>query len=124
MVSEGLGQSKPTLYTDYQGLLDNAYILGELNVYLGLISADTLHPKSIMNPHGEHGSDLSSHSIFGEGPYSGLGGVFSPFNRECEAPPKIFKDSVFVAYLTENERISPRVSTYSLIGFLYDDILQ
>ncbi len=40
---------------------------------------------------------------------------------ECEVPPKIFKDSVFVAYLTENENITPRVSTYSLIEFLYDE---
>jgi len=40
---------------------------------------------------------------------------------ECEVPPKIFKDSVFVAYLTENENITPRVSTYSLIGFLHDE---
>ncbi len=50
-----------------------------------------------------------------------LKGVFSPFNWECEAPPKIFKDSVFVAYLTENENITPRVSPYSLIEFLYDE---
>ena len=120
IASVGLCQSKTALYIDYQSLLDSAYILGELNVCLGLISADTSHPKSIMNSYGEHGSDLSSHSIFGEGPYSGLKGVFSPFNWECEAPPKIFKHSVFVAYLSENERLSPRVSTYSLVGFLYD----
>ena len=122
MVSEGLGQSKPTLYTDYQALLDTAYILGELNVYLGLVSADTSHRKSIMNPYGEYGSDLSSNSIFGGGFYSGLYGVFSPFNWECEVPPKVFKDSVFVAYLTENETVSPRVGTYILIGFLYDKV--
>ena len=96
--------------------------MGELNVYLGLISADTLHPKSIMNLYGEHGSDLSSHSIFGEGPYSGLNGVFSPFNWECAVAPEIFKDSVFVAYLTENENIAPRISTYSLVGFLHDKV--
>ena len=122
IVSVGLCQSKTTLYTDFQALLDSAYIVGELNVYLGLISADRFHPKSIMNPHGEHGSDLSSRSIFGEGPYSGLEGVFSPFNWECAVPPRIFKGSVFVAYLTENENITPRVSTYSLVGFLYDSI--
>ena len=40
---------------------------------------------------------------------------------ECEVPPKIFKNSVFVAYLTENENITPRVSPYSLIEFLYDE---
>ena len=87
----GLCQSKTALYTDYEALLDSAYIVGELNVYLGLISADTSHPNSIMNPYGEHGSDVSSHSIF-------------------------------VAYLGENERVLPRVSTYSLIGFLYDEV--
>ena len=75
-----------------------------------------------MNAHGEHGSDLSSRSIFGEGLYSGLKGVFSPLNWKCEAPPKIFKDSVFIAYLTENENITARVSTYSLVGFLYDQV--
>ena len=53
-------------------------------------------------------------ALFGEGLYSGLNGVFSPFNWACEAPPKIFKDSVFVAYLTENENITPRVSTEEL----------
>ena len=75
-----------------------------------------------MNPYGEHGSDLLSRSIFGEGSYSGLKGVFSPFNWQCEVPPKIFKDSVFVAYLTENNNITPRVSTYSLVEFLYDNV--
>ena len=118
IVSVGLYQSKSTLHTEYEALLDSAYIIGELNVYLGLISADTSHPKSIMNGYGEYGSDFSSRSIFGEGAYSGLKGVFSPFNWECKVPHKIYKDSVFLAYLTENEGISPMVSTYSLIGFL------
>lgn len=33
----------------YNSLLDSAFIVGELDVYLGQISADTSHPKSIMN---------------------------------------------------------------------------
>lgn len=45
-----------------------------------------------------------------------LRGAFSPFNWDCEAPPKVFRDSVFVAYPTENERLSPRISAYSLVG--------
>lgn len=113
-------QSNPKLYSDYQALLDTAYIIGEFNAYLGLISADTTNPKSIMNSRGEHGSDLSPHSIFGTGPYAGLHGAFSPFNSTCEAPPKVYVDSVFVAFLTENEIISPHISTYSLVGFLMD----
>jgi len=76
-----------------------------------------------MNSYGPHGSDADYYSIFGNGgPYKGWTGVFSPFNPDCDVPPKIFKDSVFVAYLTENERLSPRVSTYVLIGYLYDKV--
>ena len=105
---------------NFNTLLDSAYVVGEMNAYLGLISADTTNPKSIMNLHGEYGDDHSSHSIFGEGSYAGLHGAFSPFNRECEVPPKIYMDSVFVAYLTENERLSPRISPSSLLGWLYE----
>lgn len=113
-------QTKPHIYSDYNKLLDKAYIIGEFNVYLGLISADTSNPKSITNFHGEHGGDYSPHSIFGTGPYAGLHGVFSPFNWECESPPKVYIDSTFIAYLTENENILPRMSKYSLVGFLMD----
>lgn len=41
-----LSQSKAGLYTNYRLLLDSAYIIGEMNVYLGLISADTSDPQS------------------------------------------------------------------------------
>ena len=118
--SNALSQSNKHLYSDYQSLLDSAYIVGELDVFLGVISADTSNPKSIMNRRGEFGDDYSTHSIFGTGVYAGLHGVFSPFNWDCETPPKVFKDSVFVAYLTENQSLSPRISTYSLVGFLDD----
>lgn len=105
---------------DHRRLVDSAYIVGELNAFLGKISADTADENSIMNLHGAHGSDESYYSIFGEdGPYKGLGGAFSPFNPLCEVPPRILRDSVFVAYLTENEQLAPRVSTYVLVGFLY-----
>ncbi len=42
-----LSQSKAGLYTNYRLLLDSAYIIGEMNVYLGLISADTSDPQSV-----------------------------------------------------------------------------
>lgn len=112
-----------TSFVDHRQLVDCTYIVGELDVFLGNINADTTDENSIMNPYGGHGSDEAYYSIFGDGgPYKGLNGVFSPFNRFCEAPPRIMKDSVFVAYLTENELLSPRVSTYVLIGYLYDKV--
>lgn len=62
-----------------------------------------------MNRHGEYGSDHSTNSTFGTGPYAGLHGAFSPCNWTLEAPPKIYIDNTFVAYLTENENISLRI---------------
>lgn len=115
-----LGQTKPHLDAEYEKLLGKARIVGAFDVFLGLISSDTTHPESIMNYYGEYGSDHSPHSIFGTGPYASLTGPFSPFNWHCEVPPKIYIDTAFIAYLTENELISPRISTYGLVGFLSD----
>lgn len=113
-------QTKPNIDAEYEKLLGKARIVGAMDVYLGVISADTTDAESIMNYYGEYGSDYSAHSIFGKGPYAGLTGPFSPFNWHCETPPKIYIDTTFVAYLTENELIVPRVSTYRLVGFLSD----
>ncbi len=46
---------KAGLYTNYRLLLDSAYIIGEMNVYLGLISADTSDPQSLPEEEEEKG---------------------------------------------------------------------
>lgn len=117
-----IAQPGASLVVEYKFLVDSTYTMGEMSAFLGVISSDTSNEKSILNLHGAHGSDEAFYSIFGDGwAYKGLHGVFSPFNEKSESPPKIFRDSVFVAYLT-NERLSPRISGYSLVGYLYEKV--
>ncbi len=94
-------------------------IIAPDGVYLGLVSADTVHPESIINAWGQYGFEKSSSSIFNPTiPYGGASGVFSPFNDISPSPPSLFKDGKFVNYLSTNDNYRPRTPPDKLIEFL------
>ena len=96
-----------------------AIIIADDGAFLGLISSNSLAPKSITNTVGLHGSSVSPSSIFCQvGIYGGTINPYSPWNDLALDPPKVLLDGTFVAYLTTNKMKTPRMDPYALIGYL------
>jgi len=99
--------------------LEGAVIVANDGQFLGKITTNSLDAKSIINPLGSYGSELSSTSIFNElGRYGSELSSLSPSNPLASKPPMIYKDGEFIAYLTVNTIKTPRVDPYALIGWL------
>jgi hypothetical protein len=98
--------------------LQGGTVVAEDGTYLGTV--DTQYASdSIVNEYGSYGSPYSSPSIRNEyGTYGGRYSSLSPFNPYTSTPPRIFQDDAFVAYLTANEALSPRVDPRALVGWL------
>ncbi len=93
----------------------NADVYAEDGQYLGRISSSSVLPDSIANSVGIHGSGVSTTSVFNRvSKYGGTSGIYSPFNRVTSTPPKIILSGDFVAYLTANSSLSPRIDPYKL----------
>ena len=107
--------------TEFNNLdyLEGAIIIANDNQYLGKISKNQYDSDSINNEFGTYGSEFSSYSIFNEfGTYGSEFSNLSPFNMFTSTPPKIYKDNIFIAYLTVNTFIFPRVDTNLLVAWL------
>lgn len=99
--------------------LEGAIIIANDNEYLGEISKNQFDSDSINNEFGRYGSQFSSYSIFNN--FSTYGSQFSslsPFNKFTSTPPKIYKENIFIAYLTVNTFMFQRVDTNLLIVWL------
>lgn len=97
----------------------SAIIVAADGQFLGSISSNEYGADSIMNPYGTYGNKYSATSIFNDyGRYGGKYSSYSPFNAYTHTPPQIYIGSQFIAYLTVNQFLSPRVSPYSLIAYL------
>lgn len=99
--------------------LQGCLIVADDGEFLGLIES-AHHPKSIMNKHGEHGSEHRMTSIFNRhGQYGGDYSRLSPFNPHTPTPPRIFKaDGAFVGFLSRNRALTPSLDPHFLIGIL------
>lgn len=96
----------PTLATR-QG---QAYIEAEDGAFLGKLNPNEYDQDSVFNEYGSYGSEYSPTSIFNKyGSYGGEYSNLSPFNEYTSNPPKIIVNGQFVAYLTVNEYLSPRI---------------
>ena len=87
---------------------------------LGIIDKKKHNRKSISNLHGLYGSEVSERSILNE--HSSFGspdGIYSPTNPYANTPPRIFRRGVFVAYLTMNRSLTPRLDTNDLLTWIY-----
>jgi hypothetical protein len=71
--------------------------------FLGLLSSNPDHPKSIINPVGAYGSPFSPTSIQNpQSLYGGSNGIYSPYNLNCINPPAIFYKNKPILVLTWN----------------------
>lgn len=99
--------------------LEGAIIIANDNEYLGKISKSQFDSDSINNQFGTYGSQFSAYSIFNNfGTYGSEFSSLSPFNKFTSTPPKIYKENVFIAYLTVNTFMFPRVDTNLLVVWL------
>ena len=99
--------------------LEGAIIIANDNEYLGKISKSQFDPDSINNQFGTYGSQFSAYSIFNNfGTYGSEFSSLSPFNKFTSTPPKIYKENIFIAYLTVNIFMFPRVDTNLLVVWL------
>jgi len=99
--------------------LEGAIIIANDNEYLGKISKSQFDLDSINNQFGTYGSQFSAYSIFNNfGTYGSEFSSLSPFNKFTSTPPKIYKENIFIAYLTVNTFMFPRVDTNLLVVWL------
>lgn len=99
--------------------LEGAIIVADDGQFLGKITTNALDAQSLLNSLGKYGSELSSTSILNElSRYGGEIARLSPFNNVTSTPPRIFKGSAFIGFLTTNRVKSPRIDPHALIGWL------
>jgi len=99
--------------------LEGAILIANDNQFLGKISKNQFDSDSINNQFGTYGSEFSLYSIFNQfGTYGSEFSSLSPFNKFTSTPPKIYKENIFIAYLTVNTFMFPRVDTNLLIAWL------
>jgi hypothetical protein len=105
---------------DLFNLIVNGKVVADDGTFLGAISKQKYETNSLANKYGSHGGKYSSDSIFNKyGTYGSKYSLQSPFNKYTTTPPKIVDtQGRFVAYLTVNTSIKPRVDPYGLIGWL------
>jgi len=99
--------------------LEGAILIANDNQFLGKISKNKFDSDSINNQFGTYGSEFSLYSIFNQfGTYGSEFSSLSPFNKFTSTPPKIYKENIFIAYLTVNTFMFPRVDTNLLVAWL------
>lgn len=99
--------------------LEGAIVLAHDGKPLGLITIDCFESNAICNERGPYGDKSRGDSMLnGTGSYGSTVSLMSPFNNSTARPPGIFKDGKFIAYLTTNDALSPRVDPRWLLGAL------
>jgi len=108
-----------TLNNDFR-LLEGTLIVADDGQFLGVITTNKFNSDSITNEYGKYGSQYNSNSIFNKyGNYGSEYSSLSPFNKYTSTPPKICDgNGNFIAYLTANRYLTPRVDPLLLIAWL------
>lgn len=86
--------------------------------FLGKLNPNLFDQESIFNKFGPYGNKYSQSSIFNR--FSTYGNQFnqlSPYNQFSANPPKLYIKGKFIAYLTKNQVMSPRVDPDELLGW-------
>ena len=120
LVIRNLVSSSQSMVDEFQlSNIIGAEIIAEDGQSLGIIVQDRFNTQSILNPVGDHGSQIGENSIFNPfGKYGGQISPLSPFNTRTKTPPKIIKNGTLLMYLTTNGMISPRLDPYFLMAWL------
>lgn len=101
----------------------DAYIAAADGTFLGRLNPNRLDTDSIFNPFGPYGSKFSQTCIFNS--FSSFGSQFaalSPYNRFTNTPPKIFSKGNFVAHLTVNPNLRPRIDPNEILEWAEKNI--
>lgn len=97
-------------------LKGESYIEAADETFLGKLTPNRFDPDSIFNQFGPYGNRFSQTSIFNR--FSNYGSQFSnlsPYNKFTQTPPRLFVKGKFVAYLTVNPLLSPRIDPDALL---------
>jgi len=93
-----------------------SYIEAQDGTFLGKLNPNNFDKESIFNKYGSYGNKFSQISIFNKfSPYGSQFSELSPYNKFSQTPPRIFVNGEFVAYLTVNSYISPRIDPEEII---------
>ena len=116
---EGMGRLSARMLNKEYASLVGCEIRAEDGYYIGVVTPDTSKLGSFLKAHFRLESQdtlISRYSLLSD--YGGLDGSMSPFNRRSVRPPRIMRGRSFVAYLTDNPDIVPRISAMRLLGYL------
>jgi hypothetical protein len=96
--------------TQARQLQRESFIEAEDGTFLGKLTPNKFDSESIFNKFGAYGNKFAQTTIFNK--FSDYGSQFSnlsPYNKFSNAPPKVFVNGQFNAYLTKNKLITPRI---------------
>ncbi|MFT5717187.1 MAG: hypothetical protein ACI9T7_001373 [Oleiphilaceae bacterium] len=96
--------------TQARKLQRESFIEAQDGTFLGKLTPNKFESNSIFNKNGAYGNKFSQTSIYNN--FSDYGSQFSeysPYNKFSNSPPKAFVNGEFVAYLTKNKFIEPRI---------------
>jgi hypothetical protein len=99
-------------------LSNDSYIEAGDGTFLGKLNPNRFDNESIFNSFGPYGNKFSQLSIFNK--FSNYGSQFSmlsPFNNFSNNPPKLYANGKFVAYLTTNQFLNPRLHPDELLDW-------
>ena len=100
-----------------------SFIEAHDGTYLGSLVPNQFNKNSIFNQFSPYGSQFSQTSIFNQfSPYGSQFSQLSPYNQFSRTPPKIHCKGKFVAYLTTNFTIQPRIDPGELLGWSKENI--
>jgi hypothetical protein len=112
-------------------VLDGTRIVADDGKFLGSISCRPASADSIANPFALFGNQFNPESIFNHyGTYGNQFSPLSPYNHFTTNPPRILRGEDFVAYLTVNAAMTPRIDPFLLFRLLgipkwkYEDRLE
>ena len=123
---EVLEQILAQLYADQvssTSSVNGSYLIAEDGQILGKLNSNKYDQDSIVNQYGPYGSKYSNTSIFNDySPYGSRYGALSISNPYCTTPPKLFLGGKFVAYVSANQYLNPRISPEAFIYTIENDM--
>jgi hypothetical protein len=99
-------------------------LVAQDGTFLGLISSDTNHPNSIINPNtygNRYGQTI--HNQYSQ--YGGQYGLYSPYNSFCSHPPILINaNEQFLAIITRNNYVNTNSLDIIDIDFILEILYQ
>jgi hypothetical protein len=101
----------------------DSFLKAQDDQFLGRITTNKYDKDSIINQYGPYGSKYSGTSIFNQySPYGSRYGAFSVNNPFCQQPPRLFINGNFIAYITNNVNINPKIDSSTFIRLVKDNL--